>query len=77
MNFSDGSYPSNTYSEQTHDKYRLETISPYVEWKLDSIGKKLTLNYNYIHLSDDVNQSVRFWLGSPSFRAVGTITAMW
>lgn len=56
MNFSDGSYPSNTYSEQTHDKYRLETISPYVEWKLDSIGKKLTLNYNYIHLSDDVNQ---------------------
>lgn len=40
MTFNADAYPSNSYSESNHDKYRLETISPYVDWKLDSLGKK-------------------------------------
>lgn len=38
------------------NKYRLSTISPYVEWKLDSLGKKVTVNYSYINIGDDNNQ---------------------
>lgn len=40
MTFNADACPSNSYSESNHDKYRLETISPYVDWKLDSLGKK-------------------------------------
>ena len=57
MTFSVDTYPSNSYSELNHDKYRLETISPYAVWKLDSLGKKITVNYNYIHVTDNINQS--------------------
>ena len=57
MTFSVDTYPSNSYSELNHDKYRLGTISPYAVWKLDSLGKKITVNYNYIHVTDNINQS--------------------
>ena len=57
MTFNADAYPSNSYSESNHDKYRLETISPYVDWKLDSLGKKITINYNYIHVIDKINQN--------------------
>ena len=57
MTFNADACPSNSYSESNHDKYRLETISPYVDWKLDSLGKKVTVNYNYIHVIDKINQN--------------------
>lgn len=39
-----------------HNKYHMSTISPYVEWQLDSLGKKVTVNYSYINVGDDINQ---------------------
>ena len=57
MTFNADACPSNSYSESNHDKYHLETISPYVDWKLDSLGKKVTVNYNYIHVIDKINQN--------------------
>ncbi|MFA6831854.1 MAG: outer membrane beta-barrel family protein [Bacteroidaceae bacterium] len=51
---SDAKYPSSDFSSMNKDSYQLFTISPYTEWKLDSLGKKISLNYNYINVGDNI-----------------------
>lgn len=53
---SDVKYSNSDFSSMNKDRYHLFTISPYAEWKLDSLGKKISLNYNYINVGDNIRQ---------------------
>lgn len=49
-----GGQPSASLSAlaSSHDRYRFFSLSPYYEWTIDSLGKKLSVNYSHVSSSD-------------------------